>query len=67
MNLTENEIRSRLREAVKTAGSQKAFAATAGVSQAHLSDMLCGNRSISDGIARMLGYCQVKLFAPINK
>jgi len=48
-----------LRAFVRQAGSQRTAAAELGVSQAYISDMLRGNRNISDAILNKLGLRRV--------
>lgn len=64
---SENEMLSAVRIAIKTAGSQKAFAQRAGVSEQYLSDALKGRRSVSDRILNSLGMKRIVLYAKGNK
>lgn len=52
--LTEQDVIDRLRAAVLVAGSQKAYAEQAGVSQTYLSDVLTGNRAPGEKILTAL-------------
>lgn len=54
-SLSAEDVRTRLREACAAAGSQQAFAASAGVSPAFVSDVLLGRRTPSDGVLIPLG------------
>jgi hypothetical protein len=53
--LRTDEVLQRLRQACREAGSQKAWAYSAGFSAAFVGDVLGGRRPISDNILRCLG------------
>jgi len=53
--MTEDQVRKLLAKACETAGGQKAWALTAGVSGAYVSDVLAGNRSPGKSILAALG------------
>ena len=51
---------------VDKAGSQAAVAATLKITPAYLSDILNGNRGISDKVAKEIGYFKKTVYEPIN-
>lgn len=53
--MTKDQVLTLLRQDIAKAGSQKAWAAQAGVSQQYLSDMLRGARELSDDVLRSVG------------
>jgi hypothetical protein len=55
MMLSADQMRRKLREACKEAGSQKAWAKQNGVSAAYVSDCLAGRREIGESISRKFG------------
>lgn len=57
--LSEDEVRQLLAEAVHKAGGQEQWAATAGVSQAYVSNVLAGKIHPGGAITRALGYKRV--------
>lgn len=61
---TPLELIELLRAYCVTQGSQKAAAATLGVSGAYLNDMLHNRRGIPDGIASTLGYTKQVIYTP---
>jgi DNA-binding transcriptional regulator YdaS (Cro superfamily) len=54
--MTDRELRTLLRAAIKAAGSQKAFAGLCGISPAYLTDILKGRRAMGPKILKQLGY-----------
>lgn len=60
--ITVDEARELLSQMVDEKGSQSAVAKWLGVSDAYLSDILNGNRGVSDDIARKLGYRKVVVY-----
>ena len=54
--MTDRELRSLLRAAIKAAGSQKAFADLCGVTPPYLTDILKGRRTVGPKILKQLGY-----------
>lgn len=50
--ISELQMKQRLQQAVEVAGSQKAFAEKAGISQQYLCDVLKGRREIGDKILK---------------
>ncbi len=54
--LTEDELRELLRAECEKAGSQTAWAQSADVSTAYVSDVINGRRQPGDSILRALGY-----------
>lgn len=62
----------KIKEMVKKAGSQKAVAIELDISQVYLHDILKGNRSISEAVAKKLGFkrswiAEVRNDAPMAK
>lgn len=55
IELTSAEVYGLLRQAITDAGSQKAFAARAGVTPAYVNDLVRGRRGWSDRILATLG------------
>lgn len=53
--MEEKQVRKLLRDAVKEAGNQRAYAKQIGVSPQFLSDVLKGRRGISKAIGEALG------------
>jgi DNA-binding transcriptional regulator YdaS (Cro superfamily) len=53
--MTDRELRSLLRAAIKTAGSQRAFAQLCGVTPPYLTDVLKGRRTMGPKILKQLG------------
>ncbi len=64
--LSESEMRDKLLEAVRAAGSQKAWAAAHGISLAYVNDCLKRGKPIGDAIAVALGYVSVTVYIPIK-
>ena len=60
--ITEEEILRILNQMVDKWGSQRAVADHLQISNAFMSDILNGNRSVSDTVARRLGYTKVIKF-----
>lgn len=64
--LTAEAVRAQLVAACAEAGSQRAWAARAGVSQAYLSSVLSGRREPGEsilaalGLVRVIAYCEAK-------
>jgi len=56
----EIEVRRALHRACVNAGSQRAFAQQVGVSDAYISDVLCGYREPSRRICKVLGFVPVR-------
>lgn len=57
--LSAATVRTRLAEACREAGSQRQWAARAGVSQAYLSSVLSGRREPGESILAALGLVRV--------
>jgi DNA-binding transcriptional regulator YdaS (Cro superfamily) len=53
--MTENQAMKRLRDAVATAGGQKAWAEKHGVSPQFVCDVLHGRRGLTDTICQAIG------------
>jgi plasmid maintenance system antidote protein VapI len=56
-----------INQLVKRKGTQAAAAEELGVSPAHISDIIRGNRGISDEIAQRLGYRRVVVFEKVKE
>jgi len=65
-NISNEKALELLRQIIKQEGSQLAAARKLDVSPAYLSDILNGNRSISDQVARKLGYRRVVFYEPLK-
>lgn len=65
-DLTRDDVRVRLSVAVRDAGSQRAFAQRAGITQGNLSDILHGRRDIGDRVLAALDLQRVERFVPIR-
>jgi hypothetical protein len=57
--ITQEELLQVINEMVSTWGSQKAVADHLEISNAYMSDILAGNRPVSDAVARKLGYKRI--------
>lgn len=66
MALTSAGVRKVIRRACKAEGSQKAWAAKHGISQAYLSDVLLGRREPSPAILRPLGLERATVYRKIK-
>jgi DNA-binding transcriptional regulator YdaS (Cro superfamily) len=64
--LSPDEMLAKLRKAVETAGSQRAYASAIGVSEQYLCDCLKGRRDIGKSIAGPLGYHPTTIYIPIE-
>lgn len=64
---TPAHILKKLRDAVALAGSQKAFAATCGVKQSYMCDMLHGRRPVSDSTLLVLGYRRKVVYERVSE
>lgn len=53
--MNEQDIIDRLREAIQSAGSQRAFAKQHGISTQYINDVLRGRREIGQKILEVLG------------
>jgi plasmid maintenance system antidote protein VapI len=60
--ITEEELLKILAQMVDKWGSQRAVADQLKISAAFMSDILAGNRPVSDTVARRLGYAKVIKF-----
>jgi plasmid maintenance system antidote protein VapI len=61
--ITQEELLQVIQEMVGSWGSQKAVADHLGISNAYMSDILAGNRTISGEVAKKLGYKRIVRFA----
>ena len=57
--ITQEEILNVIRQMVDKWGSQKAVADHLDISNAYMSDILAGNRPVSNAVARSLGYTKI--------
>jgi plasmid maintenance system antidote protein VapI len=64
--ITEEEILEIIKQMVDKWGSQRAVADQLDISAAYMSDILKGNRDVSDTIARRLGYSRIIRFRKEN-
>lgn len=62
MLISYSKAIERIREIVKEEGSQYAAAKRLDVSPQHLGEILRGTRSISDSVAKKIGYKRVVMF-----
>jgi predicted transcriptional regulator len=62
--LTEKQMLDVLWDLVAQHGSQKAAADVLGITPSYLSDILQGSRSVSDSLARKIGYIREAVFIP---
>lgn len=53
--LTEQEVKKRLRAAVRAAGGQRAFANDHGFTVAYINDVIHGRRALADRILAAIG------------
>lgn len=53
--MTEQEVRERLHEAIRTAGGQRQFAKAHGFSVAYVNDVIRGKRDLADRILAAVG------------
>ncbi|MFJ7437333.1 helix-turn-helix domain-containing protein [Methylorubrum thiocyanatum] len=65
-DLTHDDVRARLSTAIREAGSQKAFAARAGVSAAFLSDVIRGNRAPGERVLAAIDLRRVERFVSLR-
>lgn len=61
--ITEEEIKGVIEQMVKAWGSQRKVADHLGISAAFLSDIIHGNRPVSNKVAQKLGYKKVVKYA----
>lgn len=64
--LTNAEVLAALREAVDAAGSQRTYAASIGVSQAYLGDVLHGRRHPGERVLSALGLRRITVIAALE-
>lgn len=62
--LTVDEVRERIAAAVREAGSQKAFAKSAGISAPNLNQVIKGVREPSEALLAALGLVRVVAYGP---
>lgn len=66
-NITHEKALELIKQMVQDRGTQLEVARELDISPAHLSDILKGNRNISDAVARKLGYRRVVSYEPLEK
>ncbi|WP_408902516.1 transcriptional regulator [Methylobacterium radiotolerans] len=64
--ISAETVRAQLAEQCRAAGSQKAWAERAGVSQAYLCDVLKGNREPGESILAAMGLVRVVAYRVAN-
>jgi hypothetical protein len=65
--LSDAEMREKLRDAIKAAGSQRALAADCCITPQLVSMCLSGEKVIGGRIAKRLGYRRVSAYLPISE
>lgn len=65
--LTNDELRSLIRQRCKGWGSQTALAAESGTTQCHISLQANGRRPVSSTLARFFGYRPVRMYEKIEE
>lgn len=60
--MTEAQLLTRLRKAVKEAGGQRSFARAHGFSAAYVNDVLHGRRDFADNICKVIGVKRAIVF-----
>ena len=63
--LTEEQMKEILWDMVAANGSRSAVADILGVTPSYMSDILNGNRAISDSVARKIGFYRETVFKPL--
>jgi transcriptional regulator with XRE-family HTH domain len=61
-----DQMLTRLKDAVKTAGSQAALAKRIGISPQFLNDMLRGNRTVGGKALEFLGFAEITVYYRIG-
>lgn len=64
--LSTDEVIAALREAITAAGSQRTYAASIGISQPYLGDVLAGRRAAGDKILAALGLRRITVIAAVE-
>lgn len=64
---TEQEIVEVLRQRIDELGSRHALARELSISYPYLSDILSGNRGVSESVANALGYTIKKVYIPLEE
>lgn len=65
-DLTHDDVRARLSAAIREAGSQRAFAARAGVSAGFLSDVIRGRRDPGERVLAAIDLRRVERFVSLR-
>ena len=66
-SLSEAQMIAYLWDLVAEHGSRSAVASLLGITPSYMSDILNGNRSVSDSVARKIGYMRESIFKPIEE
>lgn len=66
MDMTISDVRARLSQAVRDAGSQKAFAAAAGVGRPYLCEVLQGRREPGERLLAAIAVARVERFVSLR-
>ena len=66
MKTTPDQMRTILRKACETAGSQRQWASKHAFSEQYVCDILLGRREISEQIAKALGYKRIISFRQLD-
>jgi len=66
-DMTIDDVRARLSQAVRDAGSQKAFAIAAGIHRSQLCEVLAGRREPSARILNALALARVERFVSLRR
>ncbi|WP_375275579.1 helix-turn-helix domain-containing protein [Methylorubrum thiocyanatum] len=65
-DLTVDDVRARLSTAIREAGSQKLFAARAGVSAAYVNDIIHGRRAPGERVLAAIAVQRVERFVSLR-
>lgn len=65
--LTSEDVLARLRAACDGAGGQRAWSRRHGLSQTHVSQVLSGDKRITDRVARPLGLSERTVWVPAEE
>ena len=66
-DMTRDDVRAMLAQAVRDAGSQKAFALRAGVSRPYLNDVLAGRREPGERLLDAIAVQRVERFVSLRR
>ena len=65
-DLTHDDVRVRIAQAIRTAGSQRAFAAEAGVSASFINDVIRGRRDPGDRVLAAIDLRRIDRFVSLS-